>query len=380
MTPQTKKKRERKASAQRAVAMATQHEPGLGHDLPDAPISHIEEKQEVDHLPEPSGAENKELLPISSFLHNVLVHDRIMLARLARDLDVSEQMIYRWMNGTSMPQPVYLKRLPNALPEHRHKLMHILRQTLPGLLEQDDLSSYEIPKTIYQRIVDVVATNDEHDLCLWQAIQASFIHLLLQLDPERHGMAVTYAKLSAKREDGMIHSLRELEMRGHAPWPPQTEFARAFLGSASLAGRVAIYQRWQAWNGELEGRIPVQIDRFERSACAAPLLRGRSIAGVLIVSSIYPLFFCDTRKCEMINEYARLLAIAVPPDDFQSIYHLRLQLMPELEVQRTRLNGVYNELVCKYVTLHNIQRSEAERWAEQDMEKEFETQPSQKAL
>jgi hypothetical protein len=95
------------------------------------------------------------------------------------------------------------------------------------------------------------------------------------------------------------------------------------------------------------------------------------------VSSIYPGFFADLKKCEMIDEYARLLAITVPPGDFQSIYHLNLQMMPDLEWQQTRLNEVYIDRILKYVTLHNLSRTEAELRAEQDMEEEFEAQARQ---
>jgi hypothetical protein len=373
-TSQTKKRRGRRTNVQTVTTIAEQqHESALPTDLS---AEHLKQNQEA----ATSGAEalevgdkkGKQLSPISAFLHSILARDRIGITRLARALDVTEHTVYRWMNGTSLPQQAYLKRLPNVLPEHRNKLTYIIEQMFPGLLETDATHNYEIAKSIYQHIVSIVATNDEEDLRLWYAIQALFDHMLLQFDPDLHGLAVTYAKLSPAHDDGSIHSLREFEMRGHAPWSSQTASARAFLGSTSLAGQAAIFQRWQAWNGEPESRIPVQIDNFEHSACAAPLIRGRTIAGVLIVSSLYPEFFSNTKKCEMIDEYARLLSIAVPAGNFQSIYRLNLQVMPPLELQHERLNEVYIDRILKYVTLYNLSRSEAELRAEQDMEKEFE--------
>jgi DNA-binding transcriptional regulator YiaG len=375
-TSQTRKRRGRKKNVQKATTIVgqQQNESELTAGLPGEHLSQAQESAfSVAESPEVSRKE-KQLSPISDFLQSILARDRISITRLARTLDVTEHTVYRWMNGTSLPQQAYLKRLPNVLPEHRNKLTFIIEQMFPGLLETDAMSNREIQKGIYQHIVNIVAANDEEDLRLWYAIQALFDNMLLQFDPDLHGLVVTFAKLSPARDNDSIHSLREFEMRGHAPWPSQTATARAFLGSTSLAGQAAILQRWQAWNGEPEGRIPVQIDKFEHSACAAPLIRGRTIAGVLIVSSIYPGFFTDIKKCEMIDEYARLLSIAIPPGNFQSIYRLNLHIMPPLELQHTRLNEVYIDRILKYVTLYNLRSSEAELRAEQDMEKEFEEQ------
>jgi DNA-binding transcriptional regulator YiaG len=375
---QTRKRRGRRTNAQKAATgVEQQNPPALTAESSGEQLK----QTQAAALPPPkspaSGRKNKQLSPIGDFLHSILARDRMGITRLARALDVTEHTVYRWMNGTSLPQQAYLKRLPNVLPEHRNTLMHIIEQMFPGLLETETIGHREIQKDIYQRIVNVVAANDEEDLRLWHAIQTLFDNILLQFDPDLHGLAVTYAKLSSVRADGKIHSLRECEMRGHAPWPSHTATARAFLGSTSLAGRAAMLQRWQVWHGEPDGRIPVQIDKYELSACAAPLIRGRTIAGVLLVSSIYPGFFADLKKCEMIDEYARLLAITVPPGDFQSIYHLNLQMMPDLEWQQTRLNEVYIDRILKYVTLHNLSRTEAELRAEQDMEEEFEAQARQ---
>ena len=53
----------------------------------------------------------------SSFLQHILHHDRAGITHVASTLGVSENTIYRWMNGTSEPRAVYLKNLIEALPE-----------------------------------------------------------------------------------------------------------------------------------------------------------------------------------------------------------------------------------------------------------------------
>jgi DNA-binding transcriptional regulator YiaG len=250
-TSQTRKRRGRRTNAQKDAAPNSrqQNPPALTAELPDEQLNQTQESAFPVAESSEVGTKVKQLSPISDFLQSILARDRVGITRLARLLDVTEHTVYRWMNGTSLPQQAHLKRLPNVLPEHRNKLIQIIEQMFPGLLETETLSNREIQKNIYQRIVNIVAANDEEDLRLWYAIQALFDNMLLQFDPDLHGLAITYAKLSPVRDDDSIHSLREFEMRGHAPWPSQTASARAFLGSTSLAGQAAMLQRWQVWHG-----------------------------------------------------------------------------------------------------------------------------------
>src|SRR5579859_5359347 len=56
--------------------------------------------------------EVEKLSPFSSFLRTILPGNRSEITRLARELDVSENTIYRWMNGrTEEPRPTLLKEL-----------------------------------------------------------------------------------------------------------------------------------------------------------------------------------------------------------------------------------------------------------------------------
>src|SRR5205085_6620569 len=72
--------------------------------------------------------EEEKLSTFSSFLRHLLRYDRVEIARLARELDVAENTIYRWMNGTSEPRPIYLKKLVDVLPEQRSNLTYAINQ------------------------------------------------------------------------------------------------------------------------------------------------------------------------------------------------------------------------------------------------------------
>jgi|SRR5579859_658421 len=316
--------------------------------------------------------EEEKLSPFSSFLRNILRRDRSEIIRLAGELEVSENTIYRWMNGRTEPQPTRLKQLLEALPEHRGNLTYVINQTFPGILAAPSARIREVQKDIYRRILELVATNDDDDVCFWQVSQALFEYALLHLDTERQGLCIIYAKLMPLQKDGVIHSLREFTMRGSAPWV-YTNDVRGYLGGTTLAGYAASYQRSQVWsNAEKNGRLPVEVDEFERSACAAPIVRGSSISGVLIVSSTQPTFFNNPSVCEAVVEYAQLLSIGLREKDFQPVSRLSLRPMPPLSVQREHLTHSYASRTVAHIRKYRTSRQEAERHVQQEMESEFE--------
>lgn len=315
-------------------------------------------------------AEEK-LTPFSSLLRNILRHDRAEITRVARELEVAENTIYRWMNGSSEPRAVHLKRLPDVLLEHRGNISYVINQTFPGVLDTQSTGVREVRKDIYRRVLELVATTSEEDTCFWQASQAIFEYALLHLDAERHGLAITFARLMPPHADG-IHSLRESAMRGNPPWPFDIE-SKAYLGSTTLAGTAVIMQRMLVWNNVGGGdRLQVEVDEYEESACAVPVMRANRIAGVLIVSSTQPMFFNDAMASQAVIEYAQLLATALPERDFQPHSVLNLRPMPNLELQRAHITQFYVSRILTYARKHGISRMEAEQRVRREMELEFE--------
>ena len=112
--------------------------------------------------------EEDQLSSFSSFLRHILRHDRVEIARVARELDVSENTIYRWMNGTSVPRPGYLKNLIEVLPEHRNQLTHVINQTFPGILDSLSTGVREVQKDIYRRVMELFTATAESDARRWQ--------------------------------------------------------------------------------------------------------------------------------------------------------------------------------------------------------------------
>jgi len=160
-------------------------------------------------------------------------------------------------------------------------------------------------------------------------------------------------------------------MRGHEPWPFHLE-NKVYLGSTSLAGMAATLQRMLIWNEKECGRLQVEIDEHERSACAAPIVRGSRIAGVIIVSSTNANFFHQSMSCQAISEYAQLLALSLREHDFHPFSLLHLHPMPALSWQRTYLAHYAIDMIMNYARKHHCSRQEAEYIIEQEIEAEFE--------
>jgi len=332
--------------------------------------SHQEHSKPADeHLG--SSLEEDQLSSFSSFLRHILRHDRTEITRVARELDVSENTIYRWMNATSEPRPAYLKHLIEVIPEHRNQLTHVINQTFPGVLDLLATGVREVQKDIYRRVLELFTTDAESDARRWQISQTIFENALLHLDAERKGLAITYAKVMPARSDG-IHSLYEAIMRGNYPWSFALE-NHAYLGSTTLAGTAATLQRIQTWDSQEESkRLQVEVDTFECSACAYPVIRGGRIGGVLIISSSQPDFFADPLACEAVLEYAQLLSLAFPEEDFYPFSLLNLRPMPDLKWQRAEISHSYVNRVISGVRKLGISRQEAEIHVRVDMEAEFE--------
>jgi transposase-like protein len=316
---------------------------------------------------------DEKLSPFSNLLHTILRHDRLEIARVARELRVAENTIYRWMNGSTDPRSEHLRRLLDVLPEHRNPLSLAINQTFPGTFNSAPVSIQEVGKDIYWHILDLVYTIEEPDTRFWNVSQALFEYALTLLDAEKHGLSVTYAALMPPHDDGSgIYSLRETMMRGSDPWP-LTFDSKALLGSNTLAGATADMQRTQIWDSsDRSGRFLVEVDEHEASACATPVMRGGAIAGVLIVSSTQSGFFRDPMAVKAVEEFARLLATGLLDKAFYSHQLLRLHPMPGLAWQRAYIAEHYVSRVLSYARRFSVSRGQAEDRVLSELESEFE--------
>lgn len=307
---------------------------------------------------------------LSQILNEALQHERAEISRLAHDVGVTENTIYRWMNGSSQPRINHFKRLLTALPDYAQQLMAISENQYPDLLEKSPIAVPDIQKDIYERVIDLIVASEEPETRLWQVAQAIFEYGLLQLDSRRQGLTIIYSPLMPARTDH-IHSLRDQITRGNPPWPYESD-AKIFLGSSSLAGAAIKSQRTQIWHIASD-RQPAEIGEHERSSCCVPISRGgRFTAGVLTVSSVQPDFFSNIKHQEAVEAYAKLLSLALPENAYQPLALVQLHPMPSWKIQRTFILREYVPRVLTFARVYNCSRRAAERQVQSQMELEFE--------
>jgi transcriptional regulator with XRE-family HTH domain len=314
----------------------------------------------------------EKLTPFSSLLRHILRRDHVETARVAKAVGVTENTIYRWLNGSSEPRLSNLRQLLDALPEHRANLAYAINLTFSHILDEQQEEQREISKGIYQQVLELVAHIREDQERIWRVQQLLFEHALLLLDHQHQGMSITYAAVMPPRDDGSIRSLREAAMRGTYPWPSHYE-DKVFLGSTTLAGHAAMQQRLCIWHDlEEEERFLVAVDDYERSACACPVMRCGLIAGVLIVSSVDPTLFRNEARCQMVNGLARLLSVALREYELWDPTLLRLVPMPDLSWQRQKMSDTFMNRSMQYIRKYTLSHQEAEQRVIQEMELEFE--------
>lgn len=308
--------------------------------------------------------------PFSEFLQSIFHQDRTEIERAARELDVAENTIYRWMNGISAPRAAYLRKLPDIFPAHRTQLISLIRQVFGDIVTNFTPPLHEIPKEIYVKVLELAANSQDEETRMWQISQVIFEYALLHMDTERLGLVIAYARLMQPQADG-VHSLYEVSRRSNDPCLVAID-ATAFLGSTSLAGAAAVMQRLQVWHYTDSERTLFEKEETERSSCAAPVLRNGQIAGVLIFSSPHLDFFKDPLACQAVMEFTLLMAVAIADSDFRPPSLLNLRPMPDLKWQRKQIAETYVDRVIIYAHRHAIARREAELRVQREMELEFE--------
>src|SRR6266576_4184516 len=186
LSPQSKKKREHSANGRKKIIKETPKQKQRPYARKDQEVIELKENAGIDSAtaaallgglaeqdPAYSVAE-EHLTPFSSLLCKIIHRDRAEIARIAHKLDVSENTVYRWMNGVSEPRSVHLKRLIEAFPSHYESLTYAIDQTFGSVPEVSLQGLREVQKEIYQCVLKVLATTADNTARFWQITQAIF--------------------------------------------------------------------------------------------------------------------------------------------------------------------------------------------------------------
>ncbi len=262
--------------------------------------------------------------------------------RLAITLAVNPGTLGRWINGESTPRPNTLRLLVEALPAYSEQLLELMALEFGGDVMKEvgvDTAALEIPSAFYAHIMSLYATSQRPtrfislvDAILQQGVQ--------QLDPHRRGMELTVVQCMSPGCDGKVYSLHEKLGRGTRPWQRDLEQRACFLGIEALAGYVVSTGRQLAMQRGIDdgALFPAKWMEGEESAMAYPIMLADRIAGCLLASSTQRNYFLSQIAQRLIKEYAQLLSLAFPEEEFYALSSIHLGKMPSYEVQTERIS------------------------------------------
>jgi hypothetical protein len=270
--------------------------------------------------------------------------------RIAAILEINPVTLTRWVRQESTPRSQHLQRLLDALPEERELLLTLIRQAFPGfstVLEDSSTTdeSATIPVEFYDRVIHTLATVPK-DLHFWSLCDLIMRQVLLQLDPQRLGMAVIVARCMPPAQGNKVRSLREVIGCGTPPWESTLESYLMLLGAESLAGYVVSMGRPMENQNlrEQSGLRPGYPGKWEESAVAAPIMFASGIAGCLLISSTQPDYFIPPRRA-LVERYAELIALVFDRQEFYGLEQIALSVLPSFEVQQPFFSGFRQRVI-----------------------------------
>ncbi len=295
--------------------------------------------------------------------------------RIASELGINPATLMRWANGESAPRPEKLRRLIDALPQQRERLIELLGREFEGFsaMMQDEERQGEstvIPSEFYARVLHT-RSNTLQSLLLPLLCDLILQQALEQLDPDRQGMAIMVSTCMPPSTSRKVRSLRERFGRGTPPWRRDLAQQAIFLGVESLAGYVIGSMHLEVNQNlrDVQSRSPGYRGPWEESAAAVPIMSMGKVAGSLLVSSTQSNYFLPAR-CEIIESYAKLIALAFAPEDFYELEQIELSFLPPYEAQQPYLSG-FQKRVIALVQQHAMPFIEAEQTAWQQIEAEL---------
>jgi len=321
-------------------------------------------------------------LPRWRALFGQIIEDPQERQRLAEELGVKYITLTRWANNTANPRSQNIRNLLAALAQPmRNRLFEAIIEEFPDVISiLEGISPEEftkgIPAEFYDRVLDSYAQLPGYQRYL--SITSTVLQQAVgQLAPRNGGIAVTVAQCMPPLSGRKIRSLHERVGKATSPpWKPNLELKAIFLGAESLAGQAVIRQRQQIIQSREEnnGLFPAQWVDGEESAIAYPIKRGGKFAGALVVSCTLPNYFTEPRL-NLIQGYAKLIALAFEPEDFYDFEQIELRRMPAYREQEERQKGL-QQRVFAYMQLatrsgQQIDLLQAQRHVLQVMEEEF---------
>jgi transcriptional regulator with XRE-family HTH domain len=303
-------------------------------------------------------------LPVWSIVLQGIIKSPSERQRLSAALGVASMTLSRWANGESRPQRTHLIHLVQVIhPNQRQELLDALKEQYPDIQNWvNEIPSEQIPSEFFAHILNIRTTTTE-GLRFWRISDEVLKQALLQLDPNRLGMAVMLVQcMPPSPIDGKVRSLRKRTGKGTPPWTTELEYDMHFLGLESLSG-YSVEVRHIVSDDDLRQSkpFPAVQDSYEVSAAAHPIRFEGRIAGCLRASSTQPKYFSQERL-NLLATFSDLISLAFDDKDFYPASAIELRVMPKLEIQRPILAKFRQRVTTKFqqVAHQSLQLSNAQ--------------------
>jgi len=316
-------------------------------------------------------------LPAWSIVLQGIIKSPSERQRLSAALGVTSMTLSRWASGESRPQRTHLIHLVQMVhPNQRQELLDTLEELYPDIQNWiNEISSEQISSEFFAHVLNIRTTTTE-SLRFWRINDEVLKQALLQLDPNRLGMAVMLIQcMPPSPIDGKVRSLRERTGKGTPPWTTDLEHDVLFLGLESLSG-YSIEVRHIVNDDDLRQSKPFPAiqDSYEVSAAAHPIRFEGRIAGCLLASSTQPKYFSQERL-NILATFSDLISLAFDDEDFYPASAIELRVMPKLEIQRPILANFRQRMTTKFQQAaqqsHQLTNAQIEMQVWQEIEAEL---------
>jgi hypothetical protein len=289
-------------------------------------------------------------LPIWSTILQNIIRSPSERQRLSAALGVTSMTLSRWASGESRPQRTHLIHLIQVIhPNHRQELLDALEELYPDIQNWvNEIPSIQIPSEFFTHILTIRTTTTEA-LRFWRISDEVLKQALVQLDPNRLGMAVMLVQCMPPCPiDEKVRSLHERTGKGTPPWTADLEHDVLFLGLESLSG-YSVEVRHIVSDDDLRQSkpFPAVQDTYEVSAAAHPIRFEGRIAGCLLASSTQPRYFSQERL-NLLATFSDLISLAFDEKDFYPASAIELRVMPKPEIQRPIIADFRQRMTAKF--------------------------------
>jgi transcriptional regulator with XRE-family HTH domain len=305
-------------------------------------------------------------------LLGVIVSDPQERLRIARAIGVNQITLARWATGISSPRLRSLRLLLDVLPDQRERLIQLLAEDYPDLLQGDQQEEEEllqIPSSFYARVLETYTSYPD---ILRGSLLGSIIlqQMLAQLDPQQSGLGILVARCMPLYS-GKVRSARTIMARGSGIWRKIEEKVQ-FYGIESQLGHAAQEQRRILTQSreERENWYPPSVPGVQ-SVAAFPIQLADRVAGGMSLFSRHAEFF-STEKLDLLRAYAEMLVLIFEQDEFYASSQIEMGVMPSFEIQQTILASFQRRVKQRIVEATRKQQLLPHLQAEMEVWQELE--------